>query len=154
MKFDKKAIDVKTGQNFSVIMFEDGSFKAYGDDKYEQVSKINQFLEYSQVKQIDLGWTHVVILLKNGQIKAFGRNDYGQISCNLDENISFSQISSGYEHCLAISDTQDLYSWGWNEHGNCGLGHTENVFTPKKVLEGNVIKCFAGSGHSFALVKT
>ena len=50
---------------------------------------------------------------------------------------------------------EDLYSWGWNEHGNCGLGHTENVLTPTKVLETEtVIKCFAGSGHSFALVKT
>ena len=49
--------------------------------------------------------------------------------------------------------TQELFSWGWNEHGNCGLGRTENVLILTKVLEVNAIKCFAGSGHSFALMK-
>ena len=85
----------KTGQNFSVRIFEDGSFKAYGDDKYGQVTKINQYSDYSQVKQIELGWTHAVILLKSGKIVAFGRNDYGQISSQVDNDIKFSQISSG-----------------------------------------------------------
>ena len=166
IKLEKKAIDIKAGQNFSIVIFDDGTFTAYGEDKYGQVSKINQLLKknpsndcnilYStNVKQIEVGWTHILILLKNGRLEAFGRQDYGQINCTEAQNIVFTQISSGYEHCLAISDSQDLYSWGWNEHGNCGLGHTENVLTPTKVLETEtVIKCFAGSGHSFALVKT
>ena len=25
---------------------------------------------------------------------------------------------------------QKLLGWGWNEHGNMGLGHTEGVMTP------------------------
>ena len=25
---------------------------------------------------------------------------------------------------------QKLLGWGWNEHGNMGLGHTEDVITP------------------------
>ena len=25
---------------------------------------------------------------------------------------------------------QKLLGWGWNEHGNMGLGHTEDVMTP------------------------
>ena len=156
VKFDKKAIGVKTGQNFSLVEFDDGSFKAFGDDKYNQVTKINEFCDYSQVKQIELGWSHAVILFKCGQLKAFGRNDYGQTSCTLaSENVKISQISSGYEHCLAQSDNQELYSWGWNEHGNCGIGHTDNVLTPTKVIfeKNAVVKCVAGSGHSFALVR-
>ena len=40
----------KTGQNFSVRIFEDGSFKAYGGKRFKQVSKINQYSDYFQVK--------------------------------------------------------------------------------------------------------
>jgi len=28
---------------------------------------------------------------------------------------------------------QKLFGWGWNEHGNMGLGHTENVMTPTAI---------------------
>lgn len=47
-----------------------------------------------------------------------------------------------------------IYSWGWNEHGNCGLGSTENVTVPQRVpVEGKVLLVAAGSGHSFALIR-
>lgn len=47
-----------------------------------------------------------------------------------------------------------IYSWGWNEHGNCGLGSTENVTLPQRIpVEGKVVLLAAGSGHSFALIR-
>jgi secretion-regulating guanine nucleotide exchange factor len=71
------------------------------------------------------------------------------------ENLSVTKISSGFEHCLAISSAESrLFSWGWNEHGNCGNGNTINCSHPTKVgLKENfkVVDCFAGSGHSFAV---
>ena len=71
------------------------------------------------------------------------------------ENLSVSKISTGYEHCLAITSAgSQLLSWGWNEQGNCGNGNTINCSLPVKVrLKENlkVLDCFAGSGHSFAL---
>jgi alpha-tubulin suppressor-like RCC1 family protein len=27
----------------------------------------------------------------------------------------------------------DTYAWGWNEHGNLGFGHKNNVYEPKKL---------------------
>jgi len=155
IKFDKKIKDIQTGQNFSVIIFTDGTFRAFGDDRHGQISSVNNFRDYNQVSQIQVGWTHVLFLLKTGHIQAYGRSDYGQISVR-QNNLKFQQISSGYEHCLAISDQQNLYSWGWNEHGNCGLGHVDDVFEPTLIdFEGkyHVIRCFAGSGHSFVILQ-
>ena len=148
----KKVTAVKSGQNFSLLEYEDGSIEAFGDDKHNQVSHISA-LE-GRPSQIEVGWTHVVCLFENGSVKSVGRSDYGQT--NVSSLRSIQRLSIGYEHGLAINTSKELYAWGWNEHGNCGLGNTENVLQPIKVdFEGQnvVINCFAGSGHSFALIK-
>lgn len=59
------------------------------------------------------------------------------------ENIE--DFSCGSEHNLAIQrysrdGRSSLHSWGWNEHGNCGNGSTENILMPTKVaLQGTLI---------------
>ncbi|XP_018006838.1 secretion-regulating guanine nucleotide exchange factor [Hyalella azteca] len=54
----------------------------------------------------------------------------------------------------ANSRLAGIYSWGWNEHGNCGLGTTANVTMPRRVpVNGKVLLLAAGSGHSFALIR-
>ena len=50
-----------------------------------------------------------------------------------------------------------IFSWGWNEHGNCGVGTEINVDFPSKVLfPKNLIgiSIGTGAGHSFAVVKS
>ena len=61
---------------------------------------------------------------------------------------------AGSEHCICLTEEGMVYAWGWNEHGNCGLGHVDNVHQPTKVDLDNrkIYRCFAGSGHSFAIV--
>ncbi len=152
LRLEKPVAGIKAGQNFSLIEYRDGSFQAFGEDKHGQVSQLNQYEDFVNVQQVDVGWTHIVLLHRDGQCTGLGRNDYGQ--CSVSSEIKFQDISVGYEHCLGISTDQKLYSWGWNEHGNCGLGHTDNVLVPTLVgLDGHVIKCFAGSGHSFAITR-
>uniref|UniRef100_A0A2P2I0C3 Secretion-regulating guanine nucleotide exchange factor-like n=1 Tax=Hirondellea gigas TaxID=1518452 RepID=A0A2P2I0C3_9CRUS len=52
------------------------------------------------------------------------------------------------------TDYSCMYSWGWNEHGNCGLGNTNNVALPRRIpVDGKILLIAAGSGHSFALIK-
>ena len=67
---------------------------------------------------------------------------------NSEEPVVFVEKRSGGKDFPAI------YSWGWNEHGNCGVGSTENIFTPQRIkAEGRVVLVGAGSGHSFALIR-
>lgn len=78
-------------------------------------------------------------------------------SC-LSLNKRVQGIVCGSEHNLAMTGGADedvsLFTWGWNEHGNCGDGTTINIHRPSKVtLPGNLQAIGAGSGHSFALVK-
>lgn len=133
--------------------------------------------------QISVGWAHVVATMKmelrqqqeqsgegplqdhvddNDVLLCWGRGDYGQLGGAGLEGIK--SVSSGYEHVLAVTSDDRLVSWGWNEHGNCGIptdtDHQPglNVWTPCQVrfdVEGTadvkVLDCSAGSGHSFAL---
>lgn len=45
---------------------------------------------------------------------------------NFSENIK--QIRLGAEHGIVLSESGKVFTWGWNEHGNCGNGSTENLY--------------------------
>ena len=36
-----------------------------------------------------------------------------------------SKVLAGSEHCLSLTEEGRVWSWGWNEHNNCGLGDTQ-----------------------------
>lgn len=38
------------------------------------------------------------------------------------EEVHITRVVAGSEHCLALDERQRLWSWGWNEHGMCGIG--------------------------------
>ncbi|XP_011874851.1 PREDICTED: secretion-regulating guanine nucleotide exchange factor isoform X2 [Vollenhovia emeryi] len=120
--------------------------------------------------QIHTGWSHVN-LLSNGIVFSWGRNDYGQLgrsASKLQNGISTEeklecidipnivQLSIGSEHNVALTDNGAVLCWGWNEHGNCGNGKTENVLRPESLpISSNSIAVLvgAGAGHSFAVIK-
>lgn len=122
--------------------------------------------------QIHTGWSHINIL-SNGTIFSWGRNDYGQLGrplSKLQNGISGTeerlrcvehipkivQLSVGSEHNIALTDDGSILCWGWNEHGNCGNGKTENVLQPEFVpIPSNSVAVLvgAGAGHSFAVIK-
>ncbi|KAF9111375.1 hypothetical protein BGX27_005014 [Mortierella sp. AM989] len=105
-------------------------------------------------------------------IYLWGRNDHGQlgsdnplisVDVDLTGYSSFSRIvqlqipkstschgsyeeivsySCGSEHTLAMTRSGDCYAWGWNEHGNCSRGNSEDddrqdVPSPRKVCFSN-----------------
>lgn len=81
------------------------------------------------------------------------------------------RIACGSEHVLALSgDTlnevsgaenmvqseAEVWGWGWNEHGNMGIGTTEDVVLPSKIwpsalveISGRVVSIWAGCGTSW-----
>lgn len=121
--------------------------------------------------QIHAGWSHINIL-SDGVVFSWGRNDYGQLGHLLanSQNAIFIekelphieriprivQLSVGSEHNVALTDDGAILCWGWNEHGNCGNGNTENVLKPEFLsipLNSVGVLIGAGTGHSFAVIK-
>jgi len=121
---------------------------------------------------VSCGWTHVVCL-RQDRFHAWGRNNYFQcgrghssgsenicdeglhlVAQDESPSLKVRKVISGSEHCLALDGEGRVYSWGWNEHGNCGTGDTENVSSPTKIQFDNdksICDIFVGSAHCFAL---
>ncbi|EJD03543.1 RCC1/BLIP-II [Fomitiporia mediterranea MF3/22] len=123
---------------------------------------------------------------KRWSILATGSNSHGQLACasNSDSGASVAQlrrislptnvseaeslsITCGSEHVLVASltgaqvdDEMGVFAWGWNEHGNLGLGHTDDVHEPSRIWppanlpqEGKVVGVWAGCATSWVVIE-
>jgi alpha-tubulin suppressor-like RCC1 family protein len=61
--------------------------------------------------------------------------------------------SGGYG-CHVITKFGTCYTWGLNDEGQLGLGHTDDCFCPEKLPLLNVKSINTGDYHAFALTKT
>ncbi|KAG7170656.1 Secretion-regulating guanine nucleotide exchange factor-like [Homarus americanus] len=149
-----KVLSVSCGQNTTYALTAEGQVLAWGDNKWGQLAH-DPRADYGQLgpsedeKEDSSSDTAASEVLRK-------RCRY--IPNCLTLNKSIRSVACGSEHNLAIigNSGEDglLYSWGWNEHGNCGDGTTTNIHRPTRVpLPGNLQIIGAGSGHSFALVK-
>lgn len=133
---------------------------------------------------------HVFFYSESGKVFSWGRSDLGQLGRQAVKPDLFLRpsvwpqkghifdptpqlvsvptpspvrsISARAEHCLALTEKGQLWTWGWNEHGSCGVapdpGSTSpwSVPIPRRVVVGtgdSVVRlAAAGYGHSMALL--
>ncbi|KAG5681672.1 hypothetical protein PVAND_011086 [Polypedilum vanderplanki] len=129
-------------------------------------------LENYTIIQICSGFQHSVAINDWGQLFAWGFNKFGQ--CGLDNDESdqhrtpkivkslatkhIVQVACGHFHTLALTNSGELYSFGNNSHGQCGLGFvSDKVLKPTLVaslvgLPISYIVC--GANHTFVLSKS
>lgn len=140
-----RIVSLVSGQNHMLLKcvnLEAGGSRriiALGDNKFGQ-SNAFQFDE--DVRQLAVGWTHNAALLKTNSILLWGRNCYGQLGTgefceqratptplqlHLEEGTTPARLHMGAEHGLLRTTAGEIYTWGWNEHGNCGNNATENM---------------------------
>ena len=99
-----------------------------------------------------------------------GQNTYGELGLG-DVNLrkTFAQVSSlddkcitsigaGNEHSLFVTKDGKLYSSGYNDNGQCGIGSTQQVRHPTMIqtLEGEEISqvnVYNGCEHTIAITK-
>ncbi|KAJ9577236.1 hypothetical protein L9F63_006210 [Diploptera punctata] len=169
------------GQHHTIVLTSDGRLYGWGDNKHGQLG-LNPILHptLSSPKEIEnlphelnlnsklfSGWTHIAILTENGKVINWGRNTYGQLGCHefkrpaswkpiIMDNIGYvKQLAVGSEHNIAILDSGQMISWGWNEHGNCGVGNDDDVRVPTLIgtsMDHPGVLVGSGAGHSFATV--
>lgn len=105
----------------------------FGDNKFLQCSE----KRVDDIQCLRSGWSHNGILTKTGKVLLWGRNTYGQLANSngdkFDELLelkgtqgNIQQFHLGSEHGLVVTENNDVFTWGWNEHGNCGNGNETN----------------------------
>lgn len=52
----------------------------------------------------------------------------------LNNQINIAQIACGSEHSLILSQDGQLFSCGWDEHGNLGQGDCQNKSSFSKIV--------------------
>jgi RCC1 and BTB domain-containing protein len=135
--------------------------------KLEHVS----FFSGKSVKQIAGGNEVLAVVMKDGAIYTCGLNKSGQCGNGTFEervllampvralngvNIEMVAAANGCEHMLAISSDGSVYSWGYNDRGQLGLGSTiSKSHTPRLIeslREKHVVTYAAVSYHHSAVV--
>ena len=86
-----------------------------------------------KVTSVSCGHSHCLVLSAIGVVFSSGHGSQGQLGhggleseCSLRviealEGLSMRAVCAGGWHSMALSDSDDVYVWGWNETGQLGL---------------------------------
>ncbi|XP_028027224.1 probable E3 ubiquitin-protein ligase HERC4 isoform X3 [Bombyx mandarina] len=123
------------------------------------------------ISTIACGLQHSLAIDEWGQPFSWGSDSMGQLGNNLGAHAqdkpkfvkglatkNVIQVACGAYHSVALTNSGDLYSWGANSYGQCGLGTISNKeMSPQHIssLIGVPIALIAcGNNHTFVLSKS
>lgn len=101
---------------------------------------------------------------------AWGSNSHGQLGQEFEGDSPVPrivkplvtkhvvQIACGHNHCLALTNAGELYSWGANQYGQLGFGYTSET-VPKPILIASLVGLpvafiTCGGNHSVILSRS
>jgi E3 ubiquitin-protein ligase HERC2 len=150
-----------------VFSWGDGDFGKLGRGGSEgcNVPHNIERLNSLDVVQIECGAQFSLALTKSGEVWTWGKGDYFRLGHGCDQHVrkptvietlkdkKVIHVAVGALHCLAVTDTGQVYAWGDNDHGQQGNGSTIVNRKPALVhgLEDvHVNRVACGSSHSIA----
>ena len=95
------------------------------------------------ITHISCGANHTLLLSNNGCVYSLGLGSRGQLGhgdilerkepaiIEALAGVAMTMVACGSWHSLALSIYGDVYSWGWNEHGQ--LGHSAGPQAPSTI---------------------
>lgn len=122
-----------------------------------------------QIEAVAAGLWHTVCISTTGDVYSFGGNQFGQLGTATDqaetyprlleassvENVNAKIISCGARHTAMVTDTGEVFCWGWNKYGQLGLGDVVDRNVPSQVkTDGYVARNVAcGWWHTLLLAE-
>lgn len=148
-----KMIMVACGWRHTISVSSSGGLYTYGWSKYGQLGHGDfedhltphkvEALRDSYISLISGGWRHTMALTSDGNLYGWGWNKFGQVGVgdNIDHcspvQVKFPheqkvvQISCGWRHTLAVTERQNVFSWGRGTNGQLGHGESMDRNLPK-----------------------
>eukprot|EP00771_Trimastix_marina_P001282 gnl/Trimastix_PCT/2341.p1 GENE.gnl/Trimastix_PCT/2341~~gnl/Trimastix_PCT/2341.p1 ORF type:complete len:723 (-),score=104.11 gnl/Trimastix_PCT/2341:234-2402(-) len=167
------------GSNHTLALTPQGEVFAWGLNGHGQLGngtttnrtdpiRVGGLLAGKRVVKIACGWLHSLALTSEGEVYTWGSNDNGQLGDGTTterhlpvrvggplSTAHVVQISSFYDHCLALTDRGGVYTWGRNGKGQLGDGTATDRSIPIQVggllVNERVVRVIAGGRHSLAL---
>lgn len=176
----KSVVLIAAGNSTSIAMTSDNLCYAWGDYSQGQLGNDSSMgrtvaiasntigvLSGKPISMIAAGWNHALALTPVGHLFAWGNNSNGQLGNGLITNASapvsvdtgakiMVAIAGGNVHSLALTQEGEVYSWGYNGHGELGDGTFTQRNSPVAVdmngkLSGKYVNAIA-VGLDFCLV--
>jgi alpha-tubulin suppressor-like RCC1 family protein len=159
--FHSLALDSR-GQVLSCGDNQNGQL-GHGDSKDRLIFTLIDDPNFDRITDISAGFNHSLILDHRGRVFSFGSNDCGKLGLGDDIHRSSPTlietsglgkvvtISTKDEHSLLLNSEGQVFGFGYNEMGQLGLGHEENISTPTLINLPNIIAISTGRTHSLFL---
>ncbi|KAK8472662.1 hypothetical protein PHAVU_002G274700 [Phaseolus vulgaris] len=167
---DYKITLVACGWRHTICVSSSGGLYSYGWGKYGQLGhgdfedhlvprKVETLID-KFISQVSGGWRHSMALTSSGQLFGWGWNKFGQIGVgnNLDcwspMQVNFPydqkvhQVSCGWRHTIAVTESGNVYSWGRGANGQLGNGEIKDRNVP------TIIEAFSVDGSSGQYIET
>ncbi|GMM31983.1 Ats1 protein [Martiniozyma asiatica (nom. inval.)] len=164
LPFEDTVLDWAMGREFTVFLTKSKQgnlrLKFKGKDTFNIEHSMSQLKDLSNVKLLAM-WTSLHCEI-NSTLFSFGNSSHGQLYA-FDHNQK-SLFTVGSEHGLCYDNVNhSVLSWGWGEHGNCGLPPDATEITNvtfdflntlyKVPKQKEVVGLFGGCASSWVLVK-
>ncbi|WP_158336163.1 RCC1 domain-containing protein [Bifidobacterium actinocoloniiforme] len=166
---------ISAGGAHSLAIGSDGNTYAWGDNSFGQMGTGTSSSTLPKrvsapagvtFTQINAGWNHSLAIGSNRNTYAWGANWYYQLGDDSKINrstpvpvhapsgVTFTQISAGWGHSMAIGSDNYTYAWGYNNEGELGDGTPNLRSTPVRVSTPAGVRftrISAGYWHSLAI---
>ena len=149
-----RVISIACGSQHSLLVLEDGSVLAAGDNAFHQLPP--KVIDGVVIKAASCGDTHSLLLSDQGRVFAFGNPKFVPRPISI-ATLSVAMVACGQNHSLLLLQDGNVVSFGANTHGQLGVkGLPEVVLEPVSVsLESRrVTAVSAGAQHSLALCES
>ncbi len=114
--------------------------------------------------KIATGFAHACAINVNDELYCWGSNAYGQIGngnytsqhspVRVGATENWAKVAAGYFHTCALTlGTNKLFCWGYNGHGELGLGHYNNMNTPTQIGSLTTWQKLSANGNHTCAVK-
>ncbi|KAK9831792.1 hypothetical protein WJX74_009408 [Apatococcus lobatus] len=178
--FPAGIVQVACGENHSAALGLDGRLFTWGRNKYGQlglghlddchIPNFVRSLSGTAFAQVSCGGDHTVVLSREGGgVWSWGRGTWGQTGHGHTDLVSLpkmvqalahhcvEQVSAGHNHTLALSSSNQVWSWGSNEMGQAGIPDGPAcLLTPACVQQLPplpILFILAGGDHSLVVMR-
>eukprot|EP00439_Symbiodinium_sp_Y106_P083791 s477_g24.t1 len=172
----QKIVAVAAGEVHTAAITDSGELWTWGPNKPGDVCiggasvsghvPVNVNVNDQPIVAVAAGRRHIVAITDSGELWTWGQNGDGQlgvgdtahrhapvkVSVNGQKIVA---VAAGHLHTAAITDSGELWTWGYNGHGQLGVGDTQERHAPVKVsMNGQKIVAVAARGrHSAAITE-
>lgn len=122
----RSALDVKTGTNFTCVLMDNSQVKCFGANNYGQLGQED----------------------KNQRGHNFGTAPSNISAIDLGTGNTVLKITLGHIHACALLQNQKVKCWGYNGHGELGIGSTAHKGDDANEMGDNLPYVDLGTGRT------